>query len=237
MQTSDYVLLTRQSGLMREMQVVANNVANVSTTGFRREGVVFAEHIVRTGEGSISMGHLRARITDPRQGALAMTGGQLDLAIEGEGYFLVRTPEGDRLTRAGAFMVSDVGDVVTPDGHPLLDAGGAPLAVPADAGPVSVGPDGTVSTPLGPIGQIGLVRPVAPLTTLREGGTRFDPGPEGFEPAIEGRILQGHLEASNVSAVDEITRMIEVQRAYELGQSFLDKEDRRVRNLIETMGK
>ena len=237
MQTSDYVLLTRQSGLMREMQVVANNIANVSTTGFRREGVVFAEHVVRTGEGSVSMGHARGRITDPTQGTLATTGGQLDLGIEGEGYFLIRTAEGERMTRAGAFVLSPVGDVLTPDGHPLLDAGGAPVNLPPDAGPISVGSDGTVSTPLGPIAQIGLVRPVDPLAVTREGGTRFDPGPEGFEAAPEGRVLQGHLEASNVSPVAEIARMIEVQRAYELGQSFMDREDQRMRGLIETMGK
>lgn len=236
MQSSDYILLSRQSGLMREMQVVANNVANVSTTGYRREGVVFAEHVVRTGEGSISMGHARGRITDLTQGTLATTGGQLDLGIEGEGFFLVRTPEGERMTRSGAFTLSPVGDLLTSDGHPVLDAGGAPVNVPADAGPVSVGPDGTVSTPFGPIAQLGLVRPVDPLAMTRGGGTAFDPGPEGFEPA-DGRILQGHLEASNVSPVIEIARMIEVQRAYELGQSLLDREDQRMRGYIETLGK
>lgn len=233
----NYVLLSRQAGLVREMQVVANNVANVSTTGFRREAVVFAEHIKRTGDGdSVSMAQIRGRLTDPAQGTLAVTGGALDLGVEGEGFFLVRTLEGDRMTRAGSFMLSPVGDLLTPDGHPVLDAGAAPINVPADAGPVSVGPDGTISTPLGPIGQIALVRPVDPLAVTREGGVRFDPGPEGFEPA-EGRIMQGHLEASNVSPVAEIARMIEVQRAYELGQSFLKREDDRLRDVIETMGK
>ena len=236
MQGSDYVMLSRQSGLMREMQVVANNVANVSTTGFRREGVVFAEHVVRTGGDSVSMAHVRGRLTDPGQGVLATTGGQLDLAVEGEGFFPVRTPEGERMTRAGAFALSPVGDLVTPDGHPLLDAGGAPVNVPPDAGPIAVGPDGTVSTPLGPVAQIGLVRPLDPLAVTRGAGTVFDPGAAGWEPA-EGTILQGHLEASNVDPVTEIARMIEVQRAYELGQSLLEREDKRVRGLIETMAK
>ena len=235
MDASGYVTLSRQSGLMREMQVVANNVANLSTTGYRREGVVFAEHVVRTGGESLSMAHARGRLTDPTQGTLAPTGGQLDLAVEGEGFFLVGTPEGERMTRAGAFALSPEGDLLTPDGHRVLDAGGAPVNLPPDAGNVSIGPDGTVSTPLGPIAQIGLVRPVDPLGVTRGGGTMFDPGPAGFEPA-EGRVLQGHLEASNVNPVAEIARMIEVQRAYELGQSFLDREDQRMSGLIETMG-
>lgn len=235
MDAPGYVTLTRQSGLMREMQVVANNIANLSTTGFRREGVVFAEHVVRTGGESLSMAHARGRLTDPSQGMLSPTGSALDLAIEGEGFFLVGTPEGERITRAGAFALSPEGNLVTHDGHAVLDAGGAPVNVPPDAGPVAVGPDGVVSTPLGPVAQIGLVRPVAPLGLTRQGGTLFDPGPEGVEPA-EGRLLQGHLEASNVSAVAEMARMIDVQRAYEVGQSFLDREDARMRALIDTMG-
>ena len=236
MDASGYVTLTRQSGLMREMQVVANNIANASTTGFRREGVVFAEHVVRTGGESLSMGHARGRLTDPTQGALAPTGGALDLAVEGEGFFAIETPEGPRMTRAGAFAQSPEGDLVTFEGHRVLDIGGAPVNVPPDAGAVTVGPDGTVSTPLGPLAQIALVRPVDPLAVSRGAGTAFDPGPAGFEPAPEGRILQGHLEGSNVNPVAEIARMIEVQRAYELGQSFLDREDQRMRGLIETMG-
>ena len=236
MDASGYVTLTRQSGLMREMQVVANNVANASTTGYRREGVVFAEHVVRTGEDSLSMAHARGRMTDPTQGALAPTGGALDLAVEGEGFFAVETPAGARMTRAGAFAQSPEGDLVTFEGHRVLDVGGAPVNLPPDAGEITVGSDGTVSTPLGPIAQIGLVVPVDPLAVSRGAGTTFDPGPAGFEPAPEARLLQGHLEASNVNAVAEIARMIEVQRAYELGQSFLDREDQRRRGAIETMG-
>ena len=236
MDASGYVTLSRQSGLMREMQVVANNIANASTTGYRREGVVFAEHVVRTGEDSLSMAHARGRLTDASQGALGASGGALDLAIEGQGFFAVDTAQGPRLTRAGAFAQSPEGDLVTFDGDRVLDQGGAPVNLPPDAGPVTIGADGTVSTPLGPIAQIGLVVPVEPLAMSRGAGTTFDPGPAGFEPAPEGRILQGHLEASNVNPVSEIARMIEVQRAYELGQSFLDREDQRMRGLIETMG-
>ena len=236
MDATGYVTLSRQSGLMREMQVVANNIANLSTTGFRREGVVFAEHVVATGGPSLSMAHAHGRMIDPAQGTLTTTGGPLDLAIEGEGYFLVGTPEGERLTRAGAFALGPEGDLLTAEGHPVLDAGGAPVNLPADAGPVTISPDGTIGTPLGPVGQLGLVRPVDPLGMRHQVGTLFE-APGGFEPAPEGRVMQGFLESSNVDPVREIARMIEVQRAYELGQSFLDREDQRMRGMIDTMAR
>jgi flagellar basal-body rod protein FlgF len=127
MDLAGYVALTRQSGLLKEIQSVANNIANISTTGFRREGVIFAEMLQRlpTEGGSVAMTAARGRYTDDLQGALVQTGGALDMAIEGEGFFTVLTPEGERLTRAGAFTRSATGEVVTPDGHPLLDEGAA----------------------------------------------------------------------------------------------------------------
>ena len=105
MDLAGYVALTRASGLAKELQSVANNIANLSTTGYRREGVIFAEMVqaLPVEGGSVAMTAARARYFDELQGALEETGGTLDLAIEGEGYFMVMTPQGERLTRAGAF--------------------------------------------------------------------------------------------------------------------------------------
>lgn len=235
MENATYATLTRQSGLMREMQVVANNIANSATTGFRAEGVTFAEVIRRTREGpSLSMAAARVRTTSELQGGLRKTGAPLDLAIEGRGYFLIETPEGERLTRAGSFSASGAGDLVTADGHRVLDAGGAPVFIPPDAGDLAIAADGTVSAQGRPLTQIGLVRPADPLSLVREGGVMFRTE-GGIEPEEDGRILQGYLEASNVDSVTQIARMIEVQRAYELGQSFLDAEDERIRNAVKTL--
>jgi flagellar basal-body rod protein FlgF len=233
-----YTALTRQSGLMNEMRVVANNIANLSTTGFRSEGVIFAEHIKALGpnDPSLSMATASARQTLLAQGTLTQTGGSFDLAIEGDGFFLVETPGGERLTRAGAFTPNENGDLVTPEGFRVLDAGGTPVFVPQGAGPVGIAPDGTISAGGQPVGQIGLVNPSNILGMVREDGVRFR-ADDGFEPAVEGRMLQGFVEESNVNPVLEITRMIEVQRAYELGQSFLDKEDERIRSAIRALGK
>lgn len=235
MDNAGYTALTRQSGLMAEMRTIANNIANANTTGFRAEGVIFAEHIKQTGSDSLSMATASVRDTVQAQGALAQTGGPFDLAIEGDGFFLIDTPNGQRLTRAGSFTPNEVGDLVTMDGHPVLDAGGAPVFIPTGLGPVGIAPDGTISAGGRPVGQIGLFLPEDPLSLTREDGVRFSTN--GVLPAEDSRMLQGYVEESNVDPVLQVARMIEVQRAYELGQSFMENEDKRIRGVIDTLGR
>lgn len=236
MDAAGYATLNRQSGLMREMGVVANNIANSSTTGFRREGVVFSEYVAALDQGpSLSMAHASGRHVDLTQATLSQTGGQFDLAIQGDGFFLVETPQGERLTRAGSFVPSPEGELMTLDGFRLLDAGGAPVLVPPQTRGVAIAQDGTLSADGQPVAQIGLWQPADPLSLRHQSGTLF--AADDVEPAVEARILQGMLEDSNVEPVSEIARMIEVQRAYELGQKFLDAEDERVRGVITTLGR
>ena len=237
MDAAGYTTLTRQAGLMHEMQAVAHNIANVATTGFRKEGVIFAEHIARLEDApSLSMATASVRNIDLTQGSLSETGGTFDFAIEGDGFFLVQTPQGDQLTRAGSFTPNAEGELVTPDGNRLLDQGGAPVFIPPDAGKIALAQDGTLSSDGTPLTRIGLWQPTDPTSMNRASGTLFatDGGVEPLENAV---ILQGYVENSNVDAVTEIARMIEVQRAYELGQGFLDREDERVRGVIQTLGR
>lgn len=236
MDAAGYTALTRQSGLMHEMQVVANNIANISTAGFRREGVVFEEYVARMDEGpSLSMAHASGRVVDLTQAGVSQTGGTFDFAIQGDGFFLIESQAGERLTRAGSFTPSDAGELVTNDGYRLLDQGGAPVFVPPTARVISVAQDGTVSADGVPVARIGLWQPADPLTLQHQAGTLFSA--DGIEPTDQGTILQGYLEDSNVNPVMEIARMINVQRAYELGQSFMDQEDKRVRAVVETLGR
>lgn len=236
MDNSIYAALTRQSGLMREMQIVANNMANISTTGFRREGVMFSEHVDSLdGDGpSLSMAYANGRLVDLKQGPLASTGSALDFAIEGEGFFMIETPQGNQLTRAGSFMRSPEGELVTPEGFRVLDTGGSPIFLPADQGEIALAQDGTLSARGAPLAQVGLFMPENVNSISLQAGTRFAV-PEGTLPAENGRVLQGYVEQSNVDPVLEISRMIQVQRAYELGQNFLDREDERIRSVISTL--
>lgn len=233
MENAGYTTLTRQSGLLRELQVVANNIANTATTGYRQEGLIFAEHVTRAEGGpSLSMATANVRNTSMLQGALTSTGGRLDFAIEGPGFFLIETPMGERLTRAGNFTLSAAGEMVTHDGFRVLDAGGAPVFIPPDAKTVAVSRDGTLSADGRPLGQLGLVRPVEAHDLIREDGVMFRVHGE-TEPVPDSRIIQGFLESANVDPIGQIARMVEIQRAYEMGQSFLDAENERIRTALK----
>jgi len=236
MDNSIYAALSRQSGLMQEMQTVANNMANVSTTGFRREGVVFSEYISDAGKDapSLSMAYAHGRRIDLAQGPLSATGDTLDFAIEGDGFFMVETPSGNQLTRAGSFLRSPEGELVTPDGYRVLDTGGSPIFLPADQGPIALAEDGTLSARGAPLAQVGVFMPEDPKELVHQAGTRFT-AQNGTVPVDAPRLMQGFVEQSNVDPVSEISRMIEVQRAYELGQNFLDREDERIRSVISTL--
>jgi flagellar basal-body rod protein FlgF len=237
MDASGYTTLTRQAGLMREMQLVANNIANASTSGFRREGMVFSEHVKRLEEGpSLSMANGNARHLDLTQAGLSKTGGTFDFAIQGDGFFQIETPDGLRLTRAGSFTPNADGELVTPDGYRVMDEGGGAVFIPPDAEQISLAQDGTLSADGEPLTRIGLWQAANPQQMTHEGGTLLAAA-GGLEPVEGGVLLQGFVEESNVNPIAEVSRMIEVQRAYEMGQGLLDREDDRVRNVIRTLGR
>lgn len=230
-----YVTLSRQSGLMNEMRLVANNIANANTTGYRQQGLVFSEFVRdMPGNPSLSMSRAEARNTSLQQGLLTETGGQFDFAIEGDGFFMVETPSGNRLTRAGAFSPSAEGDLVTMDGHRVLDVNGAPVFIPPDAASIDVGGDGTLSIEGQLLGQIGVYHVADPKTLVREGSTQFRADGD-VAPVDNPVVLHRFLEGSNVNAIGQVTRLVEIQRAYELGQSFLETEDQRVREALKAL--
>ena len=237
MDSAGYVALSRQIGLMNELQVVANNLANISTPGFRREGVVFAEVLSGTEDslGTLAMASGRVRFTDDQQGTLEKTGATFDLAVQGNGFLAVLTPQGERITRAGLFLRNSNGEIATAGGYQLLDTGGAPIFVPTETRNIAISADGTVSGDGNPLAQVGIFD-VSDVTKLvREDGVLFR-DESGLNPAEGSTLAQGFIESSNVEPVFEISRMIEVQRAYELGQNFIDREDERIRSVVRTLG-
>lgn len=231
-----YLALNRQVGLSQEMDLVANNIANLNTVGFRREGVAFTEFVVAGEFGeSVSMGDLGARFASDRPGGLKLTGGSMDLALQGPGYFAIEVADGPILTRAGAFQTSEEGFLVTPSGDPVLNVGQGPIAIPPGTNDLVIGTDGTISADGNPIDQVGVF--TAPEELLsRFGDTGFTVQDDGFVALENPRVLQGALEESNVDPVNEIARMIEVTRAYEMAQSLIEDEDNRVREAIDSLG-
>lgn len=233
--TLSYLTLNRQVGLARELTSIANNVANLATTGYRREGVVFAEFIRTAAPGaSISMADLQGRFSSELPGEVTVTGGELDIAIQGEGFFTIDAGGEILLTRAGAFQRSAEGLLVTPDGAFVLDDGGAPIFLPPDAPRISVAGDGSVSAGGAPLAQLAVVT-APPETLTRVGFTGFRATAE-VAPVAAPRLLQGALEGSNVNPVAEIARMIEVSRAYESAQGLSEDADQRIRDTLTRLG-
>ena len=234
--TLSYLALNRQIGLARELDVIANNVANLATTGYRREGLVFAEFVRAAAPGdSISMADLAARFVAERPGEITLTGNPLDLAIEGPGFFTVRAGGEVLLTRAGNFQRSPEGLLVTADGAPVLDEAGGEIFLPSDAGAVTVARDGTISAGGAPLARLGLVT-AAPEALERVGAASFRPR-EAPVPVENPRILHGALEGSNVDPLAEIARLIAVTRAYERTRLVGDEADRRVRDVIDRLAR
>lgn len=237
MDNATYITLSRQSGLLDQLDVIATNVSNADTTGYRREATVFSEYVKAVGGGSdsISMSAMRTRFADTTQGVLQATGGELDVGLEGDGYFMVDTPNGLRLTRAGSFTTDVNGALISLDGDFVLDEGGGQIFIPPDAGRVLIAPDGTISTDEQQIGRLGIVT-VSDPASLRHAGGVLLIADEAPIAADNARAVQGFLESSNVDPLREITKLIEVQRSYELGQTLIDRENERAERMIRTIG-
>jgi flagellar basal-body rod protein FlgF len=233
MDNTSYVALSRQMTLERQMAVVAGNIANMNTHGFKTEHLLFEEVLERAGQpGRVAFVQDVGLVRDLGPGALETTGNPLDLAINGEGYFAVETAAGPRFTRAGHFSLDGEGAIVTSGGHRLLDAGGAAIQLPPTVGGISIARDGTISTEDGIVARIGLVRFADDKRLGREGDSllRTDQPPE---PVAEPDIVQGRLERSNVQPILEMTRMMETVRAFQNTQRLLETHHEMVRRVID----
>jgi flagellar basal-body rod protein FlgF len=231
-----YTLLSKQVGLRQQVDVIANNVANLSTTGFKREGLAFATHVERLElpGGSLAMAEVGGSHIDLSPGALARTGNPFDFAIEGRGFFAVETAAGVRYPRDGRVSTNQLGELVTTTGHRVLDEGGSPIVVPAEVSDITISADGTLSAPDGrPLGVLG-VHELPDGLSGRAADGLFTAAGEA-ESAAEATVVQGFLEGSNVNPVRELTDLIEAQRAYERGRAMLDTEDERIRRAIEKL--
>lgn len=235
MDNAGYVSLQRQAGLLRTLSSIANNIANASTSGYRREGVIFAEHIraLEQGDPSLSIATLDHRYVDLREGEVRQTSGALDFAIEGDGFFLVDTDNGPRLSRAGAFRLNEIGEIVNGEGRRVLDESGGAIVIPAGATQIAAARDGTISADGQPVGRLGIVT-AAPAYLVREGDNLFR-AERGYEPVANPRVSQFAIEGSNVSPVAEISNLIQVQRTYESGARFLSDEHERIRSTVREL--
>jgi flagellar basal-body rod protein FlgF len=234
MQNGFLVGLSRQVALSRELDVVANNIANINTFGYKADGSLFEEYLSSNARsdtgGRISYVRDRGVWHNMTAGPMERTGNPLDLAIDGDGFFAVQTPRGERYTRNGALHVDATGQIVTSEGDPVLGTSGPIVLQPNDR-QISISRDGTVSVRNGASksdtqrGKLRLVTFARPQQLQKDGGSTWkaaagDPPKEAATAAVE----QGAVERSNVRGVVEMARMIEITRAYTQVATLLQQQ-------------
>jgi flagellar basal-body rod protein FlgF len=235
------VSLSQQLAAYRSMDVIANNLANLSTPAFKREAVKFEELVQQvrpsgdqTGPQSVSFVKDSGIVRDLNEGRLDKTGAPFDLAIGDKGYFVVQTAAGDRYTRNGHLTLNGDGQLVTDSGDAIMGDGGA-ITITADDGDVHIATDGTVSGKQGQIGKLRLVDFDNDRALKKEGVSLYstDQSPTAVD---KPNILQGTLETSNVEPVIEISHMIDVMRAYQATTTLSQSEDDLKRQAIDKLG-
>jgi flagellar basal-body rod protein FlgF len=239
-----YVGLSRQMVLRREMDLVANNIANADTNGFKVESLMTTETpgppaFTLEGPKPVKFVAANGVARDFGQGALRRTDAPFDMAIDGKGFFKVATKNGDRFTRDGHFRVDDQGRVVTQAGDPVADDGGGEITIdPQKGGEVTVADDGTVSQGSERVAKIGVYE-FANLGALDKAGDNLYANASNQQPtqATDAKVRQGMLEGSNVNPILEITRMIEVSRSYEQTAQMMSSEQDLSRNSIARLGR
>lgn len=243
MENAAYVGLSRQLTLRRELDVVANNIANADTTGFKVEQLMVGTEVgqrarnafIRPGV-SFVLDHGVGR--DFGQGSLEQTGRSLDVAIEGEGaFFTVQDGNGDAYTRDGAFTLDPEGRLVTEAGLSVMGDGGE-IILDTSKGEVAIAQDGTISQAGQPVGRLAVVRFDA-LAVLEKGGDGLYRNRSNSQPtdATDVQIRQGMLEGSNVNPLLEITNLIEIQRAYESVSRMIENAHDLSRRSVERLGR
>jgi flagellar basal-body rod protein FlgF len=224
MDSGSYAACTALASRMQALDTIANNLANASTPGYRSEHNVFSSVLAASGGSSFNdavnnFGILSGTTLDRSQGALQKTGNNLDVAIQGSGFFVVQTATGNMYTRDGSFQVASTGQLTTATGDPVMGDTGLISVLP---GPVSISPDGTISSKGAVAGRLKLVD-FKPGTTLSSAGKTYYSAPADSEtPAVGSTVQQGALENSNVNPVASMVELITAQRTADMGQRALN---------------
>lgn len=238
MQDGLYVALSSQIALEKRLNTIADNVANSSTIGYRATGVKFEDVVSGLTDKAISFVTSGDTYISDANGPLRETGNPFDFAIKGNAWFGIETPAGTVMTRDGRFSLTENGEMVTIEGYPVLDAGGAPIQLDPRNGPPRAGADGSLRQGDNLVGALGLFNFDPGPNFVRFGNSGIVPAgePEPVVDRIDAGVTQGFLEESNVNPVLEITRLIMVQRAFENGAAMIRNTESSYDEAIKTLG-
>ena len=234
--------LSRQVALGRELDVIANNMANVTTNGFKARASRFREYLMPVASAEsfprpdrkLSYVIDAGTPLDTSSGAIEYTGNPLDVAIKGDGFLAVQTPQGERYTRNGALELNPQGQLVTSDGHAVLGDNGPITFTPQESG-IEIAPDGTVTSDQGQRGRIRLVSFENPQLLRNEGTNLFSSPNVGQAAGATSRLEPRAIERSNVKPVIEMSRLIEVNRSYSSVAGMVGRMDELRRTAISRL--
>ncbi len=237
MMNAQYIAMSKLSAMRQQMDVIANNVANMNTSGFKSEDVLFEEFLVKNDVGETFSYVLDTGVVrNLADGPLTHTGNPLDVAIQGNAYFVVDTPAGERYTRNGHFTLDGTGTLVTKSGAIVLDEDGGQIVIAPDDGEIFISSDGTIS------GQGGALEARLQLVSfnneraMKKIGNGLYATDEAPAAAQGAKIVQRNLEGSNVNSILQMSRMVEVLRNYQAAQRLLDGDNDLQRRTIERLG-
>jgi flagellar basal-body rod protein FlgF len=238
MQDGLYVALSSQMALEKRLTTIADNVANMSTVGFRATEVKFEDVVSGLGRESVSFTSPGDTYLSGKAGSLRETGSPFDFAIQGDAWFGIDTPAGTVMTRDGRFTMNDAGQLLTHEGHAVLDAGGAPVQLDPLNGAPEVGRDGVVRQDGQLVASIGLFNFNPGSNFNRFGNSGIIPSgePEPVVDRVDVGVAQGFLEESNVNPVLEMTRLIMVQRSFENAAAVMRDTESTFDDAVKTLG-
>jgi flagellar basal-body rod protein FlgF len=242
--------LSRQLTLERQMDVVANNVANINTTGFKADRSLFEEYLrspahednFAYADRRVSFVHDRATFHDFAAGPSEHTKNPLDVAIDGKGFLVVQTAAGERYTRDGGLQINNQGQLVTASGDPVLGTSGPIVFQPTDKA-INIAADGNITVLEGinsstdsVRGKLRLVSFADAQKLVKEGGNLYSAG-QGVapQPDTTSQVRQGFIEKSNVNSVHEMSRMIEITRTYTQISAMLQQQHDLHRTAVEKL--
>jgi flagellar basal-body rod protein FlgF len=237
MENAIYIGLSRQTALRRELSLVANNIANVNTTSFKRELGIYAVAPTTTGSREkldFVIDHGSSISFEP--GGFKVTENDFDIAINGPGFFAVDDGDGVMYTRNGSLSLSPDNQLITRQGDAVLDEDGGPIIIPQDGRKMQISNDGTISLNGEVAGKIKLFEFENTQSLKKKGNSKFETDQEP-KTAESSQILQGSLETANVTAVKELVRMVDIQRSYDSIGKFLEKEAERQQTAVRRLGR
>lgn len=239
MENLTYIGLSRQVSLWKQMNTTANNMANMSTPGYKTQKVTFQEYMNTKAsshiDNRISQVNTDLDFNDLSQGSLKQTHGQLDAAINGEGYFAIKTPSGLKYTRAGNFKLNSLNEMVTPAGYKVMGEGDATIVFGDSSVNITISGNGTVSDDSGELGKLKIVKFSNKDTLVPIGDNLFHAGNAKEEIVANPIVEQGMIEMSNVEPVREMNNMIKLQRMFQATTNMLSADHDRQRNAIKVL--